>query len=242
MKKKLVTLLLAATMMVGGTLNVFAADNTTDLEGSEAAATGSEVTGESTVNLPVVKVTVPTTADIVINPFQMSYADEGAGIEGNSQIISAEHEISSSSNVAVAVNVADLTTTEVTEGISVATAALTSKVTTKSAFLYLEVVKAGDDGKYTFASAYDRAATSQVIIPNSEDASGKVKAASKDAIVVLDAAAGESTPSKAAFKIGGNVVANPVGSDGVAAPWLESDNIGISFKFTFTPQVVTATE
>lgn len=244
MKKKLLTLILASTMLVGATLTV----NAEEIADSAAAAEGSEITGSSTVNLPTIKITVPTTADIIINPYQMTYEDEDAGITGNSQIISAEQEIESLSNVAVAVNVKDLTTTGVTDGINIETAALTNKVVTKSAFLYLEVVNAEENGSYAFADAYNKSSTSQIIIPNSEalDAKGKeIEAASKDAIVVL-AASDETTPTTAAFKINGSVVANPVVVDEetdekTAAPWTDADSIGISFKFTFSPQVVETT-
>lgn len=235
MKKKVLSFILASAMMVGSALTVCAAD--TDIASAEDAAAGAEITGSSEMNLPTIKITVPTTANIVINPYKMSYKDDTTGLEGNSQIISAQQEISSLSNVAVAVNVKELTTTGVSDDITIQTAALTSKITTKSAFLYLEVVGADTEGKYTFAEAYNKSSASQVVIPNYVE-NGKVEKASKDAIVVLPKS-DETNATKAAFKINGEVVANPVGSDGESAPWTDSDSIGISFKFTFAPQVVT---
>lgn len=241
MKKKVLSFILASAMLVGSALTVCAEDITD----SATAAEGTEITGSSTVNLPTIQITVPTTADIIINPYQMTYKDDDTGIEASSQIISAEQKIESLSDVAVAVNVKELTTTNVTDGITIESAALTSKIVAKSAFLYLEVVNANADGTYTFADTYNKSAATQVIIPNSEatDSKGKeIAKASKDSIVVLAAAADENTPSTAAFKINGNVVANPVKTDGtgeeVGDPWTASDSIGISFKFTFSPQVV----
>lgn len=224
MKKKVLSMILATTMLLGATLAV----NAAELTDSTAAANGQEVTGSSTIELPIIKVTVPTTADIIINPYQMS-VEASDGVTYSNQIISVEQEIKNESNVAIAVNVSDLTTKDVSEGITITTSAISEKTTTKSALLYLEVI----DGASTFADGYNKL-DNQVAIPNSGE---KVKAASKDAIIVL--ADGSTTATTAKFKIGGNVVANPVDSDGVAAPWTTTDNIGISFKFTFTPQIIS---
>lgn len=229
MKRKLLALTLAMTTLVGSTMMASAAE----ISDAEGAAAGQEVTGESEITLPEIKVTVPTTADIVINPFQLSY-DSGDGVTGSSQIISVEQEIKNESNVAVAVNVSDLQVTDASEGISIVTTALTSKNTEKAAFLYLEVT----DGDKC-ADAYSKAAN-QIAIPKPDGA--KVVAASKEAIVTL--AAGDEAATTAKFKIGGNVVANPVkvneNKTTESAPWVNTDSIELGFKFTFTPQIVSA--
>lgn len=228
MKRKLLALTLAMTTLVGSTMMVSAAD-ITDAEG---AATGQEITGGSEMSLPVINVTVPTTADIVINPYQLSYKDLDAGITGNSQIISAEQEIVNKSNVAVAVNVSDLQVKNASEGITITTSAINAKTTNKAALLYLEVID--EAGK--FEESYNTKSTSQVAIPKPDE---KVKAASKAAIVTLKA--GNETATKAKFKIGGSVVANPVDGEGVSTPWVDDDSIELGFKFTFTPQIVSNT-
>lgn len=227
MKRKLLALTLAMTTLVGSTMMVSAADIT----GAAGAAKGQEITGGSEMSLPEIKVTVPTTADIVINPFQLSYKDEDAGITGNSQIISAEQEIVNESNVAVAVNVSDLQVKNASEGITITTSAISAKTTNKSALLYLEVIDAAGN----FGTGFDAKSNSQVAIPKPDT---KVKAASKAAIVTLNA--GNETATKAKFKIGGNVVANPVDGEGVSTPWVDEDSIELGFKFTFTPQIVSA--
>ncbi|MBD5545540.1 MAG: hypothetical protein HDR01_15175 [Lachnospiraceae bacterium] len=220
MKKRLLALTLAATLALGSTMMVSAAD----LEDAAAAATGQEVEGSSTVTVPTIKVTVPTTADFVINPYQTEYSEDG--LIGNSQIISAEQTITNESAVAVAVNVSDLTAKDVTEGITIVTTAPTAKTTDKAAFLYLEVTD------QTFAESYTKAAN-QVVIPLAGE---KVKAASKDAIVTL--AKGDETATTAKYKIGGSVVANPTAEG--TTPWATTDSIGVSFKLTFTPQIVAS--
>lgn len=221
MKKKLLALTLATTLALGSTMMVSAADEV--IGDAAGAAAGQEVTGDSTVTVPTIKVTVPTTADFVINPYKLSY-DSGSGLTGNSQIISAEQTIKNESSVAVAVNVSDLTAKDVSEGITIVTTAPTAKTTDKAAFLYLEVTD------QTFADNYTKAAN-QVVIPLAGE---KVKAASKDAIVTL--AKGDEAATTAKYKIGGSVVANPT-AEGMT-PWATTDAIGVSFKFTFTPQIV----
>lgn len=222
MKKRLLALTLATTLALGSTMMVSAADTTID--DAAAAAAGQEVEGSSTVTVPTIKVTVPTTADFVINPYQTEYTGED-GLQGNSQIISAEQTITNESSVAVAVNVSELTAKGVSEGITIVTTAPTAKTTEKAAFLYLEVTD-----KEAFETGYKKA-ENQVVIPLAGE---KVKAASKDAIVTL--AEGSVAATTAKYKIGGSVVANPTAAE--TTPWAATDAIGVSFKFTFTPQVV----
>ncbi len=246
MKKKLVSFLLASVMLVSSAMTVCAAEADT-LEDVAGLATGSEVTGASTTNVPTINVVVPTEVEIVINPYQITYKDENEN-ESTDQIITPIYEIESLSNVALAVNVSGLTAKGVTAetGITIATAPVTEKITTKSAFLYLEVANETETaGTYAFADAYSSKSATQLVVPNTEvkDAKGNdIAAASKEAIVTLAASDGEKAV-KAGYKFSGNVVANPVAVDesGVSslAPWTDSDSIGIAFKFTFTPQVAT---
>lgn len=227
MKKKILALVLAATMAFGASMTVLADDST--LEDSSSLTAGQEVTGDATVELPTLKVTVPTTTAIVINPYKISYTNEtDSSLTGNSQIISAEQTIKNESNVAVAVNVSSLTGTP-SEGLALAT---TDKLpATKSVFLYLEVL--GSDG--SFADAYNAKNANQLVV-NTADA----KAVSKDAIVTL--AAGDSTATTAKFKFGGAAVVNPTKTGDnkttVQDPWTDSDKVTVSLKFTFTPQAV----
>lgn len=238
MKKKVVALLLSATMVMGMAMSV-GASSITDMEG---AGSGSEVTGDSTMNLPIINIDVPTTANIVLNPFQLTYTSDdldGTAVEDNAQVISAEQEIKSNSNVDIAVNIEDLKATP-SDGVTIATKSVADgKTTTKSAFLYLEVV--GSDAE--FGETYASTNASQVIVPLAVD--GKI-GTTKSAIVTLAKNDTEETDddTSAKFKICGDLVANPTVTENkvvTAAPWTESDTISVAFKFTFTPQIVTAT-
>ncbi len=235
MKKKIIALMLASAMVMGMGLTA-SAENITAIDEQ-----GTPVEVTSSQNLPTINITVPTSLEIVINPYQMSYT-LGDGTSSD-QIVCAEEEIVNESNVAIAVNVKELTAKEVKEGITFATAPITSKDTGKSVFLYLEAVKNSDN----FASAYNKTSTSQVAVPDATTAGTKVKAAEKASIVILDK--GSETATTAKVKVGGSVVANPtktVTNDDKTKttlddPWTSEDTFKISFKFTFTPQVVATT-
>lgn len=242
MKKKVFALLLAATMTLGASMTVFAADNTT-INDTTGLATGAEIEGETEVKIPTIEVVVPSTTTIVINPFSLSYESTDKSITGNSQIISAEQEIQNKSDVALAVNVASLTATPSTPGDTapkIVTAAPT-KSTGKEVFLYLEV----QNKETAFETAYNTKSTQQLVATDSKsDTTGKTKAASKANIITVPAKASDSTASVAKFKFGGSVVTNPVivnSTDKTTTqnPWTDADKVTVSLKFTFTPQAAT---
>lgn len=139
--------------------------------------------------------------------------------------------------MAIAVNVTDLTAKDVTDGILILTTALTDKVTTTSAFLYLEVVE--DDKEFT---AYSSKNANQVVIPYVKADDTMTKKGAKDAVVVLGAKTADGDAPKAQFAINGTMVANPtfVNEDKTVSPdpWETTDTLKVSFKFTFTPQIV----
>lgn len=241
MKKKIVALLLSATMVMGMGVTVCA----TDIDSVEGLAAGGEVTGSGTVELPTIDVTVPTTADIVLNPYQIIYDVDGeeGDVTAQNQIISATQEIISDSDVDLAVNVVDLKATSAT--IALNTAAVTGgKVVAKSAFLYLEVVAPNEEGEYVFAEKYDaKLGTNQLVVP--KVATAEDAGSSKTAVATL-AANVNGTPdddAKVAFKFLGDVVVNPTKPDPdnskvqISDPWTVSDALSVSMKFTFTPQM-----
>lgn len=134
-RRKLMAAALATTLVLSSSVLAFADDqNITDIAG---LATGKEITGTSTVNSPNIKVTVPTSADIIINPFKMEYTSASITTPNKSQVISAEQSIKNESDVAVAVNVAELKA-EPSEGVTLATTSTSGgKVTAKTNIITL---------------------------------------------------------------------------------------------------------
>lgn len=220
MKKKLIAFVLAGAMTFGASLTAFAADATVSDTTAETT-----VTGTGSINVPTIRVTVPTAFDVVLNPFQIAYEDADGNTQ-KTQIVTVPQLITNESNVAVAVNVKEFKATPSSD--VKLSAKPVAKATDKSVYLYLEIVNSTTD---TAANAKFTGTASLVPTDDSGDGS------SKDAIVTL--AAGDETATYAAFKLGGDMVVNPVEADGTATPWVAADKVDVSFKFTFTPQMAT---
>lgn len=217
MKRRVLALILAGVMALGGSMTAFAADATVN-----DISTATTVTGTGSMNLPTIKVTVPTAFNVVLNPYQIAY--EVDGTDYKTQIVTVPQLITNESDVAVAVNVKEFTATPSSDVKVVAKTV--GRATDKSVYLYLEIVNS------TTEEAANAKFTGIGIVPGNDTA-----ATSKDAVVTL--AAGSETPTYAAFKMGGDMVVNPVDESGDVDPWVAADKVDVSFKFTFTPQMAT---
>jgi hypothetical protein len=239
MTKKIISAVLAAAMTVTSFSMVMAAPAA--LNTMEGAGTGAEVSGTSTTNLPVINITVPTTAALVVNPFQMAYDQDG--VKGSDQIVSVKQDITSESNVALAVNVSALKATPAEgSGITIMTGTA-AKATAKSAYVALAIGDAsGTDAlKTTYADIQAQVKDKKaVLVAAKNDANG---ASLANAYVIP---AKTDAVQKASFILTGDVNANPTKKDTdgktvIADPWKASDTIAVGFKFTFTPQIVQQT-
>lgn len=217
MKKRALALVLAGVMALGTSVTAFAAEG--DPAEVTDSTTATEVKGKGAINLPTIKVTVPTAFDVVLNPYQIAY--ELGDDTYKTQIVTVPQLITNESDVAVAVNVKEFKA-EPSDDVKVLNKTV-GKATDKSVYLYLEIVNATSDdaskAKFTGAG----------LVPATEG-----DGLSKDAVVTL--AAGDENATYAAFKMGGDMVVNPVDTDG-ADPWAATDKVDVSFKFTFTPQM-----
>lgn len=218
MKKKVMALVLAGIMTVGASMTAFAADTpVTD------STTATEVTGTGQVKLPTLKVTVPTAFDVVLNPFQLAY--EGAdGNKYKTQIVTVPQVIKNESDVAVAINIKEFKATP--SGDAKVVQKAVGKATDKSVYLYLEVVNVASEDASTAKF------TGTGLVPGDDTTQ-----TSKDAVVTLGATSDTVEATYAAFKLGGDMVVNPVDEDGNADPWVAADKVDVSFKITFTPQM-----
>lgn len=129
--KKVLAMLMTATMLVGATSVVSAAN--TEITEANNGAYSAEASGTSTTEVPIIKVSVPTTVDFHLDPYKLM---DGA----TSQISSEVQYIKSESNVPLNVSMT-MQATDVT-GITFATAKLKGNETTKSVFAWAEVVEA----------------------------------------------------------------------------------------------------
>lgn len=231
MKKKFLSLVLVSTMVLGSAITAFAADGTID--SMAGTGTGQEITGDAEVAVPTIKITVPTSVDIKINPYKIKATVGEKQI--SDQIATVPQEIKNESNVGVAVNIENLKAKSDT--VAVSASSLAGKSGAKAVFLYLDVQDGAADSA-DFTRAYD--AKTMIACPAAAAGAtdDKIKAVSKTNVVTLSA--GDQTATKASFKMRGDVVVNPTKTENkttVADPWTDSDTVSFGFKFTFTPQV-----
>lgn len=223
MKKRILATVLAA-MMLTSTAVVFAEDaviSAVDENGAYTSAT--DYTG--TTKVPTIKVTVPTEGSIVINPYGMDADGEG----DTSEVVSAAALIKNESDVAISVDVKTTGTLPEGSEMVLAKSALTGKETTKSACLWVEAWAAEEDGTLAegaeWKTAYDsRVNKNQAIIVKGDTT---VKG-------IAQMAAGNETATYAAFKVLGDVVAEP------ATPWADKDTVNVKVAYTFVPQAAEA--
>lgn len=220
--KKVLSRILAAALVLSMSVSAFAAnvsapDATTGLYGATNDITGS-------TQAPNIKVTIPTTGTVVVNPYKMEVNDGTNDV--TDQIVSAPQFIKNESNVDIAIDVT--TTGEIAQGSAAvfATNNVASTVTTKSVFLYFEIMAATDGSTApTWADAYDSKAVNMVPVA--------AKATTKKDVIKMGA--GDSTETYAAFHLAGNAASNPTKA------WTADDKVNVKVAFTVRPVIADTT-
>ena len=228
--KKIMSTALAGVMALSLSVPVLAAD--TDLEQT------TEITG--TTQTPTISISVPSSGDVILNPYKMSVdvsADQDGSDVVNTQIISAPEYIKNKTDVALSIS-ATVTGKVAGEAVfaTASTQGGTRPVTTKSAFVYLEVIDAGagDDADSTEPTtaltdaswkAYDAKAANQILLA--------AKAVSKANMLTVPAVA-DASSSFIAYRLAGDAASSPTKA------WTEADTVSATIAFTFTP-TATAT-
>lgn len=213
--KKFNIVLLAAVLVLSMTVTAFADIEGPELgadeviESVEGAVGGQEVVSEAELELPTIKVTIPTTQGFIVNPFNL----EDAG-----QIVSTEATIKNESNVAVEVSLksalAEIGATDPKQ--KAVLAAITAKTTAKTIELRLLV------GAGTGATLETGLPVEGVLITGKEK---DIKLAKLDI--------GDETASEVTIEYGGKVLANPAGN-----PWTAADTIKVTSIYSFVPVVI----
>lgn len=219
--KKLATLALAGVMAMSLTAPAFAEDN------DGTAATNTEISG--TVEPAAIKVTIPTTGAVVVNPYKMEVLPAGgtAGTdETTEQIISATQYIENKGKAAVQLS-ASVTGTA-SSGVTFATVkheGSTKPVTTKSVFMYFEIGRTDDASTEPTwnANGYDSKLNTQILVGT--------KAVAKTNMVTLAAGTGSAGQAKgfAAYRLAGDANATP------ATAWTADDTVTVAIAFTVLP-------
>ena len=217
--KKFVSLVLASVMALALSVPAFATPSYSDALSSNTAYEGE-------LKAPTIKISVPDSGKVILNPYKMTFTPAG-GDETSDQIVSAPLYIASATDVALTVD-ATVTGTAPT-GVTFATATTqgTKAVTTKSVFMFFEIKTAtdGSTSPFTTASTYDSKSTSQILV--------SAKAASKKGVITLPATDGTNA-TYAAYRLTGDLASSPVEA------WTDADAVTATVAFTFTPTVAAA--
>lgn len=215
--KKLISTALAGVMSLSLAATAFA---------TGALSQSMDITG--TTQAPTIKITVPATGTVTVNPYKMEVTVGGDKV--TDQIISATQYIENASNVAVKVSAEVTGTPAGNLTLATATTQGTKAVTTNSVFMYFEmaVVDAGD-ATPTWATAYDSKSATQILVGS--------KAAKKADMLTLAAGDGSDAASAggyAAFHLAGDAASTPT------TAWVAADKVDVAIAFTFTPTVTPA--
>jgi len=174
--------------------------------------------------LPDVRVTVPTTGMVYINPFKIP-VDIGTGEAESGQILSVPESIANESEVPIMVNVT--VTGTLKEGSSMGLNSSTTKdtgLTSKRAFIYFEMKAVGPDddlNSIAWDAEYD---------PDKHVLVKGIKR--KNNILKLAAADEDGNPTEGgvgAFHLTGDAVETP------KIAWTDKDGVNVEIAFTFKP-------
>lgn len=203
--------LMATTMVLGATVGVSATEITAP---SDTGAYTSTVSGDSTVTTPTIKITVPTDISLTVDPFN---------IGGDGQVTSEDQYIKNESNVDIAVGMGLYATKGESSDIVLATAPLKGTETTKSAFIYADVVSSTDGQSADHTATYDAKSTSQFPLAIGTES----KYTTKNNMITLKA--GDENATYAAYKFMGSVTTKNTKA------WADTDVLTVNVVFNFTP-------
>lgn len=232
--KKLISIAMAGVMSLSLSLPAFADD----------------VKVEGSINLPTINMVLPTTASMIMNPYELNVKlnpKDPAETPVDDQIISPLMTVKNLSNIGVKVAVSvQGTKGRGTAAFAAGTTQGSTKSTVKEAFVYA-VFDIGDPDM----AISDIAAPSTVpsadaayLVILDETAKEVTKLAAADAasttagaVNVLTGTTGKTAAEGGVlgFRFFGDMTQAPVAADGSSDPWTDKDILGATVSFTFSP-------
>lgn len=184
---------------------------------------------KASCKLPEVRVSVPTTGKVYINPFKMKISGKIGGEDDEEQIISVPSGIANLSEVPIEVNVTVTGTVKSGSDMTLSTTSTYgSKTTAKKAFVFFQMQVANPkDVENNYADvSWDGGYNPKTHV--------LVTTAGKTMKNIVTLAAAKEDGSIAeegvgAFRLSGDTVANPKN------PWNSKDGLNVNIAFTFTP-------
>lgn len=240
MKKKLFSLIMAMAMIASLGISAFASGGGSGSGGANVTGTGSRdgtVALTGAMALPSVKVTIPTSGKAILNPYKMKVAKAGDSTDASDaddaiddQVLSTSYEIKNETLAPMKVGV-KITATPST-GVELATKACTGKETTKSVFMFAEMMYTGTqvsdvaslEDKWTAPADVNDKCYPQIIASTEEKT---------NASFFTVPAATASAANYLYWTLRGNAATAP------DEAWAATDKIDASVVFSFTPDVLT---
>ena len=203
--KKLMSAAMAGALALSLSVPAFASGNTV-LTGVDSLGEGATIEVTGTTKTADVKVTVPTSSSVVLNPYELDYTVEGAASAVNDQIISAAQYIVNESDLPVKVSTSVTGTIEGTGDFAAADATAEG---TKKVHLEFNIGETSDG--------------------TTESTNYETKALTKTATAFTDITMDEKGGANPAisFKFTGDAAENPT------TPWTTDDIVGATIVFSF---------
>lgn len=192
------------------------------------AAKGANVKVTGTTMLPTIKLTVPASAGIVLNPYKMKLATDLSAVDtasgtATTKVVSAIYNIENLSNVKVKVGV---TATGTATGVTFAKASVAAiENKDKQAFVKMEMIT-GNASITSAGTAFDSVPDTQTLILSTTAA----KLATPIELAAGTGTALGTTGGVLSFRFTGDTSKTPT------TPWTAKDTVGATLAFTFIPQ------
>jgi len=235
--KKILGIALATTMVFGASLTAFAEDdNTVPVTTDNKGVYSTQTTGSGTVETPIIKVVVPKTTDVVLNPYGITInkdeVKQDVGLKSaeaqviaskveniKTQIVAPEYYIYNLSNVPMKVTP---TFTVKATGVTLMDAAPaendTKNATTKWATITATFGETGVILGHTYA--------------------GKTEDDKQPAFSMAAGTFNEDKECTAATNVKLTFTGSLNGPDKVATSWTDDEKLDITIKYVFAPQVI----
>ncbi|MBR1930102.1 MAG: hypothetical protein IJ833_01315 [Lachnospiraceae bacterium] len=223
MKKRILALGLAMTMVMGMGLTAFAEEvpdeptiSTTDNLGT---ATQALTAGTNKMAMPAIKVSVPTKVpDIILNPYREAVVvDEDAGTTSNAALVTSPMYIYNFGTTPLSISVQNFAVTA--SGLEVSEEAIAAAETEKMAFIFLETAATEKALKGT----YDAKSALMKVVTNGADAWENATTVA----LPTTSKTGDVTPSSVVFKLAGALTSAP------ETAWAAADKFDVTFTYKF---------
>lgn len=167
-------------------------------------------------NLPEILVTVPATAQVFINPYEMPVEIDGASL--TEQIVSTPAAIENKSEVPLSVTVTLTGKVDTDSDMRLVTSSTKGGSSWKYAFIYFEAQAVSNPNQVVWDSEFDE--EKHIVL---RDGEGRPR---ENMVTIAQA---DQADHFCAFRLTGDCVPAP------RDPWTESDQLKVSIMFTFVP-------